>query len=110
MTSFRTQCLVREHRHEIHDLAADDSEEKVYHENERKPAEFKNYNDRLIACNGDCGSSLSKFIDTIVHHKVCDYVFIQIIVDVVILFETRTTHKSLIFILLRMLFGVMEVL
>ena len=40
-------------------------------------ASLKGYNDRLIACNGDCGSSIAKFIDNCIHNKVC-YLFISI--------------------------------
>ena len=31
---------------------------------------FKSVHDRLIACNGDCGSQLSLLIDYCVHNKV----------------------------------------
>ena len=35
---------------------------------EGKSTVFKGVEDRLVACNGDCGSKISKIIDCIVHH------------------------------------------
>ena len=33
---------------------------------------YKTYNERLIACNGDCGSEISKIIDYIFCEKACN--------------------------------------
>ena len=36
---------------------------------------FKGYDDRLITCNGDCGSKFSKVIDHCLHQRVCGNIF-----------------------------------
>merc|ERR1712157_609770 len=47
----------------------DNSDVIEWTEPEYKPFDFKNYNDRLIACNGDCVSNIAKIIDYCVHQK-----------------------------------------
>ena len=66
MEPLRRQYLIRHYHNIMHD-----NEKINLYQNALQPTTFKSYKDRLIACNGDCGSALSKFIDTIVHHKVC---------------------------------------
>ena len=61
--------------------------------NTSKPAAFKNYNDRLVACNGDCGSPLSKFIDTIISRKVSISLLSIIMMIEFTSFEPRNAHK-----------------
>ena len=41
-----------------------------YIQNDCPLATYSGYNDRLIACNGDCGSEFAFIIDHIIQHKV----------------------------------------
>eukprot|EP01084_Bolivina_argentea_P045767 84223_1 len=47
-------------------------------------SQYKGYDDRLIACNGDCGSSFSVIVDHFVHQKGMDTLYAKIDVDTVI--------------------------
>ncbi len=46
---------------------------------ESTPAAFKQFDPRLVGCNGDCGSQFSKFIDHCVYRKVNSCLYILII-------------------------------